>query len=81
MYAIGNVSEKDLLNIIREFEKLPNKIYEKKRPKHDPTERYFYLERCPAKCMMRADTLNLHRYPVRTEMTAPSSHVCSTYKD
>ena len=32
--------------------------------------------------MMRADFLNLHVYPVRTEMTAtkqiPTSHVCST---
>ena len=31
--------------------------------------------------MMRADALNLHDYPVRTEMTAPSSHVCSTDED
>ena len=33
---------------------------------------------------MRADTLNLKNYPVRTEMTAtkqiPTSHVCSTDK-
>ena len=28
--------------------------------------------------MMRADALNSHGYPVITEMTAPSSHVCST---
>ena len=31
--------------------------------------------------MMRADALNLHVYPVRTEMTAPSSHVFSTDKE
>ena len=37
-YAIGNVSKKDLSRIIREFEKLPYDIYEKKRPKHDPTD-------------------------------------------
>ena len=30
--------------------------------------------------MMRADALNLHVYPVRTEMTDPSLHVCSTDK-
>ena len=28
--------------------------------------------------MIRADALNSHVYPVRTEMTDPSSHVCST---
>ena len=33
-YAIGNVSKKDLSKIIREFEKLPYEIYEKKRTKH-----------------------------------------------
>ena len=31
--------------------------------------------------MMRSDALNLHGYPVRTEMTAPSLHVCSTDED
>ena len=30
---------------------------------------------------MRADAVNSHGYPVRTEMTAPSSHVCSTDED
>ena len=59
-YAIGNVSKKDLSKIIREFEKLPYEIYEKERPKHDPTERYFYLSRHLSKCIMRADVLNLH---------------------
>ena len=29
-YAIGNVSKKDLSNIIREFEKLPYKSYERR---------------------------------------------------
>ena len=37
-YAIGNVSKKGLSKIIREFEKLPYEIYEKKRPEHEPTE-------------------------------------------
>ena len=31
--------------------------------------------------MMRADDINSHVYPVRTEMTAPSLHVCSTDED
>ena len=40
-YAIGNFSMKDLSNIIMEFEKLPYKKYERKRPKHEPTDSYF----------------------------------------
>ena len=59
-YEIGNVSEKDLSKIIREFEKLPYENYERNRPKHEPTESYFYLKRQLAKCMTRADSLNLH---------------------
>ena len=31
--------------------------------------------------MMIADALNLYIYPVRTEMTAPSSYIYSTEKD
>ena len=65
-YAIGNVSKQDLSNIIRKFEKLPYESYEKKRPKRDPTDSYFYLSRQLAKCMMRAGTLNSDNYPVRT---------------
>ena len=72
----------DLSNIIREFEKSPYESYDNKRPKHEPTEGYFYLTRQIAKCMMRADALNSHVYPVRTEITATkqilTSHVCST---
>ena len=64
--------------IIREFEKLPYESYEMKRPKYEPTDSYFYLSRELSKFMMRADSLNLHLYHVRTEMTSPSSHVCST---
>ena len=30
---------------------------------------------------MRADSLNLHGYPVGTKMTALTSHVCSTEED
>ena len=36
-YAIGNVSEKDIYKIIQKFEKSENLSYEKKRPKHEPT--------------------------------------------
>ena len=59
-YAIVNVSKKYLSMIIKEFEKLPYESYEKKRPKHEPTDSYFYLERQLLKCTMRDDALNSH---------------------
>ena len=77
-YAIGNVSEKDIYKIIKEFEKIENLTYDKKRPKYKPTDCYFYLARQLAKCMMRSDTLNWHDYGGYTKMTAPSSNVNST---
>ena len=69
-YAIGNVSMKDISKIIRDFYKLPYKIYESRRPKHEPTDSYFYLSIQLIKCMMRGDALYSDNYPVRTEMTA-----------
>ena len=42
-YTIGNVSEKDLLKNIKEFEKIKKLPYEKKRPKHEPIDIYFSL--------------------------------------
>ena len=66
---------------MKEFEKLPYESYEKKTPKHEPTDGYFYQPRQLAKCIMRADALNLHVYPVRTERTNPSSHVYFTDED
>ena len=69
------------ISIRRTFQKLTYESYEKKRPKHEPTDSYFYLVRQLAKYMTRADALNFQGYPVRTEMTAPSSHICSTYED
>ena len=81
-YSIRNFSKKDLSKIIREFEKLSYKIYERRRPKHEPTDSYFYLSRQLTKCMMRAVSLHSHVYPVRTEITGmkqiPTSRVCST---
>ena len=68
-YSILNVSKKDLSKIIRELKKLEKLPSEKKRPKHEPTNSYFYLARQLTKCMMRADALNSHIYPVRTETT------------
>ena len=83
-YAIRYVSKKDLSKIIRELEKLRYTSYERRRPKHEPTDSYFYPARQLAKCMMRADALNSKNYPVRTEMTGTKkiliSHVYSTEK-
>ena len=62
MYAIWNVSEKDLLKINKKFDKFEKLSYEKKRPKNEPTERYFHLAREIAKCMMRFDTLNWYNH-------------------
>ena len=51
-YAIGNVSERDILKIIKEFEKIGKLPYEKKRPKHEPTHSYFHLLRQLVKCIV-----------------------------
>ena len=79
-YTIRNVSKKDLSKIIREFEKLPYESYVMKRPKHERTDSYFYLSGQLVKCMMRANALNFHSYPVRTEMTGtkhiPALNIC-----
>ena len=56
-YAIVNFSEKDIYKIISDFEKFEKLSYEKMRPKHDPTDCYFYSARQLSKCMMRSDTL------------------------
>ena len=72
---------KDLSNIIRTFEKLYYKCYERRRPKHEPTDSYFYLARQLVKFIMRADSINLQVDPVRTEVTDEKQtlilHVCS----
>ena len=60
---------KDLSKIIKEFEKLPYNICVRKRPKHDPTDSYSYLERHLDRCMIRADAFNSHVDSVRIEIT------------
>ena len=81
-YAIRNVSNKDILKIIREFEELTYEIYEKKIPKHETTDSSFLPARQLSKCMTRDDDLNLDNYPLRTDMTTtkkiPTTHVCYT---
>ena len=44
-YAINNVSMDYISKIIKEFEKSSYKGYVRKSPKHEPTDRYFYLAR------------------------------------
>ena len=56
----------------------------RKRPKHEPTDFYFYLARQLAKCMVRSDAFNSHVYPVITEMTVMQqiliSHIFYSYE-
>ena len=61
-YTIVTVSEEDLTKIIKKFEKFEKLPSEKTRPKHEPTDSYFYLARQLAKCMMKSDNLNWHDY-------------------
>ena len=74
-YAIGNVIEKVLSKIIKEFEKIEKLPYEKKRTKHKPTESYFHLTREIVKCMMISDKLNWYNHGGYTKITAPYSNV------
>ena len=80
-YAIGNVSEKELSKIIKEFEKIGKLPYKKKRTKHEPTLSYFHLVRQLAKCMMRSDELNRNVHGSYAEKTALSLNVNVTDKD
>ena len=83
-YSITNVIMRYFSNIIKEFKRLHYKGYVQERPKHEPTDNYFYLARHLDKCIMRADPLNLRVDPVRTEMTCtlqiPISCVCDSDK-
>ena len=83
-YSIVNVSKKEISKVIKKFENLPYMSYERRRPIHEPTNSYFYLSILLAKCMMRADAIKLHVYPIRTEMNItkniPILHVCSIYE-
>ena len=82
MYAITNVSMKDLSRITKDFERFTYKGYVRKSPKQEPTESYFYLGIKLPKCMMRADSFNFHVDHVITEMNVPQqipiAHVCDS---
>ena len=62
----------------KKIEKLP---YEKRRPKHEPTDSYFHLSRKLVKCMMISDNLNWHDHGGYTKMNAPSLNINVTDKD
>ena len=74
-YAIGNISEKDLSRIIKDFEKVEKLPYEKKRPKHESTDSCFHLARKLANCIMISDNLNWYDHGGYTKMTATYSNV------
>ena len=80
-YAIGNVSKKDFSKVIKEFEKIDRLPYDKKGPKHEPTDSYFHLSIQLAKCMMRSDKLNWNDHGGFKEMTATSLNVNITKED
>ena len=80
-YAIGNVSKKDLSNIIKEFEKIDKVPYVKRIPKHEPTSSYYHLVRCIAECTMRSDEHNRHVHGSYVEETDPSLNVNVTNED
>ena len=80
-YAIRNISKKDLSNIIKDFEIFYKLPYEKKSPKHEPTESYFFLSKHLAKCLMISKNLNWHDHGGYTEMTAMSLNVNATDED
>ena len=80
-YATGNVIEKELSKIIKEFEKIRKLPFEKRIPKHEPTHSYFHLVRQLAKCMTRSDKLNRHDHGSYTVNTALSSNINVTSED
>ena len=80
-YKKARSSKKDLSKIIKEFEKVEKSPYEEKRPKHEPTDSYFHLERQLAKCMMITNNLNLHDHVGYTKMTALYLNLNATDED
>ena len=74
-YDIGNVSMKDLVNKIIEFETFVKVPHFKKEPKHEPTLSYFHLVECLRKCMMRSGEHKQYVHDGYKKETASSSNV------
>ena len=64
IYTITNVIMKNLSKNIKQFGEFPFMGYVRNMPKHEPTDRYFYLAIQLANCMMRYDASNQHVEPV-----------------
>ena len=77
-YDIGNVSVKDLVNKIIEFEKFVKVPHFKKEPKHEPTLSYPHLVECIWKCMMRSCDNKKHVHNSYEKETASSLDVMDT---
>ena len=80
-YAIGNVSMKDLLKIIKYFEKIGKVTYVKMIPKHEPTSSYYHLVGCITECIMISDEYNKHVHDGYVEETDLSLNVDDTDED
>ena len=76
MFAITEVSLKDLYTIIKEFKDLPYEGYARNRSTHIPTDSYFYLERNIEKFMMRNSRGLLRTQNMSTQKMS-NSRVCS----
>ena len=74
-YSIGNVSKKELSNIIKDFENIVNVPYVKSIHKHEPTSSYYHLVRGITECMMISDEHNRNVHGGYAEETTPSSNV------
>ena len=80
-YDIRNVSMKDLVNKIIEFEKLVKVPHFKKEPKHEPTLSYLHLVECLRKCIMRSGDHKQHVHDSYENETDLSSDVMDTNED
>ena len=80
-YDIGNVSMKELVNKIIEFEKFGKVPHLKKEPKHEPILSYLHLVECLRKCIMRSDDHKQHMHDSYEKETASSLNVTDTNED
>ena len=80
-YDIRNVSMKDLVNKINEFEKLVKVPHFKREPKHEPTLSYLHLVECLWKCIMRYGDHKQHVHDSYEKETASSLDVTDTNED
>ena len=80
-YDIINVSKKDLVNKITEFEKFVKLPHAKKEPKHEPTSSYLHLVKCLRKCIMRSGDHKQNVHYSYEKETALSSDVMDTDED